>query len=141
MLIICGRTTARREQGKEEIMAQAFQLSRISNIMLGVRDLEKALAFYSGTLGLPVIMQETQIALLNAGPIGLGLSTSHTRMAPHVAGATEVVFQVEHVRAAKEALKAQGVEFLNEPRQVTPTDWAAHFRDPDGHLLSIFGPE
>lgn len=122
-------------------MAQAFQLSRISNVMLGVRDLEKALAFYNGTLGLPVIMQEKQIALLNAGPIGLGLSTSHARMAPHVAGASEVVFQVEHVRAAKEALKAQGVEFLNEPRQVTPSDWAAHFRDPDGHLLSIFGPE
>ena len=122
-------------------MAQAFQLSRISNVMLGVRDLEKALAFYNGTLGLPVIMQETQIALLNAGPIGLGLSTSHVRMAPHVAGATEVVFQVEHVRAGREALLGRGVEFLNEPRQVTPTDWAAHFRDPDGHLLSIFGPE
>lgn len=122
-------------------MPQAFQLSCISNIMLGVRDLEKALAFYNGTLGLPVIMQETQIALLNAGPIGLGLSTGHTRMAPHVAGASEVVFQVEHVRAAREALQAQGVEFLNEPRQVTPTDWAAHFRDPDGHLLSILGPE
>lgn len=86
-------------------------------------------------------MQETQIALLNAGPIVLGLSTGHVRMAPHVAGATEVVFQVEHVRAAWEALKNQGVEFVNEPRQVTPNDWAAHFRDPDGHLLSIFGPE
>lgn len=122
-------------------MPQPFQLSRISNVMLGVRDLEQALAFYSGTLGLPVFMQEKQIALLNAGPIGLGLSTGHVRMAPHVAGATEVVFQVEHVRTAWEALKGQGVAFLNEPRQVTPSDWAAHFRDPDGHLLSIFGPE
>lgn len=122
-------------------MAQPFQLSRINAIMLGVRDLEKALAFYRGRLGLPVIMQETQIALLDAGPIRLGLSTGHVRMAPHVAGASEVVFQVEHVRAARESLQAQGVEFLNEPRQATPTDWAAHFRDPDGHLLSIFGPE
>ncbi len=122
-------------------MPQTFQLSRISNIMLGVRDLDKSLAFYSGTLGLPVVMKETQIALLNAGPVGLGLSTGHVRMAPQVAGASEVVFQVEHVRAAREALQAQGVEFLNEPRQVTPTDWVAHFRDPDGHLLSIFGPE
>jgi catechol 2,3-dioxygenase-like lactoylglutathione lyase family enzyme len=122
-------------------MPQSFQLSRISNIMLGVRDLEQALAFYHGKLGLSVTTQLGQLALLNAGPITLGLSTGHVRMAPHVAGATEVVFQVEHVRAAWEALKSQGVEFLNEPQQVTPSDWVAHFRDPDGHLLSIFGPQ
>jgi catechol 2,3-dioxygenase-like lactoylglutathione lyase family enzyme len=120
---------------------QPFQLSRISNIMLGVRDLEKALAFYNGKLGLPVTMQLAQLALLNSGPVTLGLSTGHTRMAPHVAGATEVVFQVEHVRAAYAALQQQGITFMNEPRQATPTDWVAHFRDPDGHLLSIFGPE
>ena len=122
-------------------MPQSFQLSHISNIMLGVRDLEKSLAFYNGKLGLPVTMQLGDVALLKAGPITLGLSTNHARKTPHVAGATEVVFQVEHVRAAREALVSQGVEFLNEPSQVTPTDWAAHFRDPDGHLLSIFGPE
>lgn len=122
-------------------MQQPFQLSRISNIMLGVRDLEQALAFYNGKLGLPVTMQLGQLALLNTGPVTLGLSTGHVRMAPHVAGATEVVFQVEHVRAAWEALKSQGVEFLNEPRQATPSDWVVHFRDPDGHLLSIFGPQ
>ncbi|HEX7286789.1 MAG TPA: VOC family protein [Candidatus Angelobacter sp.] len=121
--------------------AQPLPLSRISNIMLGVRDLEQALAFYHGKLGLPVTVQEPQIALLNAGPVGLGLSPGHARMAPHVAGATEVVFQVEHVRAAFAALEQQGITFMNQPRQATPTDWVAHFRDPDGHLLSIFGPE
>jgi catechol 2,3-dioxygenase-like lactoylglutathione lyase family enzyme len=120
---------------------QPFQLSRISNIMLGVRDLDQALTFYNGKLGLPLTMRLAQLALLNAGPVGLGLSTGHTRMAPHVAGATEVVFQVEHVRAAHSALQQQGIVFLNEPRQATPTDFVAHFRDPDGHLLSIFGPE
>jgi predicted enzyme related to lactoylglutathione lyase len=61
--------------------------------------------------------------------------------APHIAGATEVVFAVESVRAAQRTLSAQGVSFLGEARQVTPTDWASHFRDVDGHLLSIFGPE
>jgi catechol 2,3-dioxygenase-like lactoylglutathione lyase family enzyme len=131
-------------QGGEDMpqkQPQPFQLSRISNIMLGVRDLDQALAFYNGKLGLPVTMQLAQLALLNAGPIGLGLSTGHIRMAPHVAGASEVVFQVEHVRAAYASLQQQGITFLNEPRPATPTDFVAHFRDPDGHLLSIFGPE
>ncbi|HST76891.1 MAG TPA: VOC family protein [Verrucomicrobiae bacterium] len=116
-------------------------LSRIGTIMLGVRDLKTSLDFYHGKLGLAIKMQEPQIALLDAGPITLGLSPGHLRLAPQVNGATEVVFQVDNVRSTRQALIDRGIAFMNEPRQVTPTDWAAHFRDPDGHLLSIFGPD
>ena len=35
----------------------------------------------------------------------------------------------------------RGVTFLNEPRCVDGVSWAADFSDPDGHVLSIFGPE
>lgn len=122
-------------------MQQNIRLSRISAIMLGVRDLPQALAFYKEKLGLDVIMQESQLALLQCGTVILGLSRGHARAVPHVAGATEVVFQVESVRVAHKALTAQGVSFVTEPHQATPMDWVAHFRDVDGHLLSIFGPE
>jgi catechol 2,3-dioxygenase-like lactoylglutathione lyase family enzyme len=117
------------------------QLNGIHAIMLGVREMAPALAFYRDTLGLKVKMQEAQIALLEAGHITLGLSLGHIRMAPQVAGAIEVVFRVDNVRGVRETLAARGVTFLSEPRQATPTDWVAHFKDPDGHLLSIFGPE
>src|SRR5262245_38290633 len=123
------------------LMLPAVQLRGISAVMLGVRELKPAVEFYRDTLGLKVKMQEAQIALLEAGPITLGLSPGHLRMAPQVAGATEVVFQVENVRAAHQALAQRGVVFLNEPRQATPTDWVVHFKDRDGHLLSLFGPE
>lgn len=118
-----------------------FKLSQVTSIMLGVRNLNASLEFYRDKLGLAVKMQEPQIALLDAGPVTLGLSPGHVRLAPQVNGATEVVFRVENVRAARQALIDRGVAFMNEPRQVTPTDWAVHFRDPDGHLLSLFGPE
>lgn len=118
-----------------------LKLSEITSVMLGVRDLKASLEFYRDKLGLRVKMQEPQLALLDAGPVTLGLSPGHVRIAPQVNGATEVVFHVENVRAARQALIDRGVAFMNEPRQVTPTEWAAHFRDPDGHLLSIFGPE
>lgn len=116
------------------------KLSHITSIMLGVRDLNASLEFYRDKLGLKVKMQEGQLALLDAGPITLGLSLGHVRLAPQVNGATEIVFQVDDVRSSRQALIERGVAFMNEPRQVTPTEWAAHFRDPDGHLLSIFGP-
>jgi catechol 2,3-dioxygenase-like lactoylglutathione lyase family enzyme len=116
-------------------------LSGITSIMLGVRDLKTSLKFYRDELGLNVKMQEEQLALLDAGPVTLGLSPGHVRVAAQVNGATEIAFQVGNVRATRKALMDRGVVFMNEPRQVTPTEWAAHFRDPDGHLLSIFGPE
>jgi catechol 2,3-dioxygenase-like lactoylglutathione lyase family enzyme len=116
------------------------KLSHITSIMLGVRDLNASVEFYRDKLGLKVKMQEGQLALLDAGPITLGLSLGHVRLAPQVNGATEIVFQVDDVRSSRQALIERGVAFMNEPRQVTPTEWAAHFRDPDGHLLSIFGP-
>jgi catechol 2,3-dioxygenase-like lactoylglutathione lyase family enzyme len=122
-------------------MQQHVRLSQISAIMLGVRDLPQALAFYEKQLGLKVIMRESQLALLQCGTVMLGLSRGHVRAAPNVTGATEVVFQVETVRAAHRDLTSKGVSFTSEPHQVTPTDWVAHFRDVDGHLLSIFGPE
>jgi catechol 2,3-dioxygenase-like lactoylglutathione lyase family enzyme len=122
-------------------MAEPIQLSHIIAVMLGVRDLAPALAFYKDKLGLKVIMQEPSLALLQCGTVMLGLSRGHVNLAAHVAGATEVVFGVDNVRAAHKALGAQGIAFMTEPRQATPTDWVAHFKDPDGHLLSIFGPE
>ena len=122
-------------------MASPVQLSRITAVMLGVRDLTQAVEFYKQKLGLSMIMQEPTLALFQCGTVMLGLSRGHVTVAPHVAGATEVVFAVDNVRAAQKALEAKGVVFTGEPRQVTPTDWAVHFKDPNGHLLSIFGPE
>jgi len=58
-------------------MAEASQLSRIAAIMLGVRDLPRAVAFYKDKLGLKVIMQEPALALLQCGTVMLGLSPGH----------------------------------------------------------------
>ena len=121
-------------------MADTVQLSRIAAIMLGVRDLAAAIAFYKDKLGLKVIMQESQLALLQCGNVMLGLSLRHASAAP-LAEAVEVSFGVDNLRATCQSLGERGVVFLSEPRQVTPTDWAVHFRDVDGHLLSLFGPE
>ena len=121
-------------------MTEPVQLSRIAAIMLGVRDLPAAIGFYKDKLGLKVIMQESELALLQCGGVIVGLSPRHMNAAP-LAEAVEVSFGVDNLRATHKALGEKGVVFLSEPRAVTPTDWAVHFRDVDGHLLSLFGPE
>ena len=122
-------------------MAEDFRLSQIGAVMLGVSDVAAALEFYQGKLGLPVIFQEPQLALLQCGTVMLGLSRGHANRSPQIAGATEVVFRVESLTEALAALGAKGIVFVGEPRQATATEWAAHFFDVDGHLLSIFGPK
>ena len=122
-------------------MADTQPIGSVQTIMLGVKDLNASVEFYKNVLGLTPKMQSPVLALLDAGAVTLGLSPGHLRLAPQAAGAMEVVFHVPGVRAAQKELASRSVTFLSDPRQVTATEWAVHFRDPDGHLLSLFGPE
>lgn len=118
-----------------------FQLSSISLIMLGVQDLNRSVSFYRDKLGVTVRNLLTGFAFLDCGGVTLALSEPLLKANPVGAGAAEVVFSVQHVREAHRALVAQGVEFNQEPRQVSGPFWAANFKDPDGHQLSVFGNE
>ncbi len=120
---------------------QPFKLNQISNVMLGVKDLARAVAFYRDKLGLSVKSEIPGFAFLDGGGVILCLSQPLARTSGQIVGATEVVFSVDDVRGAYEALRERGVKFANEPRNVTGSYWAANFEDPDGHRLSIFGPE
>jgi catechol 2,3-dioxygenase-like lactoylglutathione lyase family enzyme len=119
----------------------AYRVPSISMIMLGVRDMEKSVEFYRDRLGLKLKQQFPGFAMFDTGAITLVLSEDRARGAASIAGATEVIFSVEDVKAGADALKQQGVQFSHEPHQVNGPMWAANFPDPDGHLLSLFGPE
>lgn len=118
-----------------------FKLGQIGVIMLGVKDVKSSLAFYRDKLGLSVTSSFEGFAFLGTTGATLVLSEPLAKYASSTTGATEVVFSVPDVRAAYESLRARGVEFTHEPRAVSGATWAANFRDPDGHMLSIFGPE
>jgi catechol 2,3-dioxygenase-like lactoylglutathione lyase family enzyme len=108
--------------------------------MLGVSDMAASKAYYCDTLGLELSGEHGGFCFLQAGGVSLALSTELGSPLGERTG-VEVVFSVEHVREAYEALKAEGVQFRIEPRAVAGPMWATDFRDPDGHILSIFGPE
>ena len=119
-----------------------IQLGKIGVVMLGVQDLDRSVAFYRDKLGLKLqTLIPGDFAFFDAGGMMFALSAGLARNSPQLVGATEVVFSVDGVREAHEALRARGVTFFQEPRVVNPPMWAANFSDPDGHRLSIFGPE
>jgi len=119
----------------------AFSVPPVSMVMLGVRNIEQSLSFYRDQLGIKVQMQFEGFAFLDTGTVRVILSEALAKNSANIAGATEVIFTVEDVRAATDALKQQGITFSHEPHQVNGPMWAANFPDPDGHLLTLFGPE
>ncbi len=122
-------------------MSTAPSAPKISHVMLGVESTARALAFYRDKLGLSVQSEHPGFAFLDAGGFTLALSEGLATASETRVGATELVFGVEDVRAAYESLKSKGVVFTHEPRAVAGPMFAANFTDPDGHRLSIFGPE
>ncbi len=118
-----------------------FKLKQVGVIMLGVKDAQRSAAFYRDKLGLAVKSAFEGFVFLDGGGVTLCLAEALAKASPSLVGATEVVFSVADVRAAYDALCGQGVEFSHAPRAVSGPMWAANFRDPDGHGLSIFGPE
>jgi catechol 2,3-dioxygenase-like lactoylglutathione lyase family enzyme len=123
-------------------MEQAdYKLTRLSMVMLGVRDITRALGFYRDKLGLKLQREIPGIAFLDAGAVTLCLSEPAMKARGEVAGAGEIAFPVEDINAAFHAFEAKGVRFTHEPRSLTPKSWIANFDDPDGNHLSIFGPQ
>ena len=99
-----------------------MKLSKIAVVMLGTKDLARAVAFYRDVLGVTVQSEIPGFAFLDAGGMTLALSEGIARASEHIVGATEVVFSVEGVREAHAALLARGVVFLNEPASSLRTD-------------------
>jgi len=117
-----------------------FKLSQVSVVMLGVHDVTRSLAFYRDKLGLGVQREIPGFAFLSAGAVTLCLSEPAAKVRGQVAGAGEIVFSVEDVTAAYQALRKKDVQFTHEPRNITPTMRVANFDDPDGNHLSLYGP-
>lgn len=120
-----------------------MQLSKISHVILTVRDLERSLGFYRDVLGMGVRYVIPGFAFLDGGGVTLALRQVASWPAPGNPGLSEVVFETADIHAAYDALRHAGVEFSRAPRVVTSDAThdllATDFSDPDGHVLSITG--
>lgn len=109
--------------------------------MIRVADLERAIEFWTGKVGLELTARGRPFAFVDGG--GVQLALNEVDDPPDDSSLTEIVLAVEDVRKAYDELSGRGVPFEVELRPVTSDGnhelWAAHFRDPDGHLASLTG--
>lgn len=120
---------------------------RPSLYVLGVKtnDIDKALAFYAGTLGMtvftkdyyPIVPLDTKRAMLVLH------QTAEVATAP--SGYPDVVqtlaiLEVDDVDASMEALRQRGVTFLQNEPIATPVGRYVGFVDPFGNVLELLEP-
>jgi catechol 2,3-dioxygenase-like lactoylglutathione lyase family enzyme len=120
---------------------------KASRIILRVADLKASIAFYRDRVGLPLESTFDEFAVL-AGGDGITLMLQAVERKSNspdsgLSAFTEVVLETPDVMKTYAEMKARGVVFMREPFAAT-TDgsrvlYAANFKDPDGHILSITG--
>ena len=124
-----------------------FQLRKIGHVVLNVTDLERALAFYTGILGLQVSDRYPD-SMVPGGMVFLRLNPDHHGVAL-VGGArpsehtslNHFAFEVgslDEVFRARAWLRERGVPIHFEGRRRAGCQVAIEFRDPDGNNLEIY---
>jgi predicted enzyme related to lactoylglutathione lyase len=108
-------------------------------ILLGVGSLAKSIPFYRDVVEFELRHSAGGFAFLGAGAITVALSEELGRQIQPRRGALEIILPVDSVEADYDRLHTRAT-FVNQPHEVTPGTWAATFSDPDGHLLTLFGP-
>lgn len=109
-----------------------------------VTDWERALRFYTETLGIPVAFRSDELgwAQLATGEGQLALE----RTAPDDDEAQDLVgrfvgvsLEVADIDATYQTLVGRGVSFLGPPAQQPWGGVLAHLRDPDENVVTLFG--
>jgi methylmalonyl-CoA/ethylmalonyl-CoA epimerase len=119
-------------------MSVKSPLKGIGQILVPVDDVDRAVEFYEGVLGLPLSMRFPGIAFFDAGGVRLYLATVPR---PDFQGRATIYFRVDDVSAALELLESRGAPVRERPEIVfgdaTYDLWLAFVTDPDGNQIGL----
>ena len=115
-------------------------LSRIGQIFVNVKDLDRAITFYRDTLGMTFLFQAPpNMAFFDCGGIRLMLGIADRPEINHIASI--IYYKVDDIERVYEVFNAAGVEFIVKPHLVAPMPtydlWLADFRDSEGNILAL----
>lgn len=121
-------------------MLPSIKLSAIRQIAITVNNVETALAFYHGVLGLSLLFRAgPNLAFLDAAGVRIMLTTPQGAGA--VGGNSVLYFSVSGILTVYEALIRQGALSEREPalaaRMPDHDLWVGFLRDPDGNLIGL----
>jgi methylmalonyl-CoA/ethylmalonyl-CoA epimerase len=114
-------------------------LDRIGQIAINVHDVQRAIGFYRGVLGMRFLFEVPKMAFFDCGGIRLMLGLAEDERFDHPASI--LYYAVPDIRATAAALQSRGVEFESEPHEVADLGdrvlWLAFFRDSEANVLAL----
>ena len=116
-------------------------LTGLLQISMRARDIDRAVAFYRDTLGLPFLFQAGNLAFFDLDGVRLLLDVPEQPGGEFDHAGSILYFRVADVSAEYERLRAAGVEFVDAPRVIHRDDrhelWMAFFRDGEDNVLAL----
>lgn len=121
-------------------------IKNIDHAAILVSDMDRALEFYSGVLGLKLIQDgrgaggQKKSFLGTDKKVLIALAEDKNRgagKAPNPGGVDHIAFLVDDLEQSSRLLSEKGVKFIEEKKDKSGKTTAYHFLDPDGLELEI----
>jgi methylmalonyl-CoA/ethylmalonyl-CoA epimerase len=122
------------------VVSAGVGITRIAQIAVNIKDLERATSFYQDQLGLKLLFKaHPAMAFFECGGVRLMLSRPEKPEFDHPGSI--LYLSVPDIQAAYGQMKKSGVSFEDEPHLIAkmPTHdlWMTFFRDSEGNLLAL----
>lgn len=114
-------------------------LSRIGQIAITVKDVERSTAFYRDVLGMRFLFAFPGLAFFDCDGVRLMLTKPESKEFDHPSSV--LYFRVADIDAAYQTLRSRNVDFVDAPHIVARMPdhdlWMSFFRDPDGNVFAL----
>jgi len=120
--------------------ATGIGITRLGQIAINAKDVDRATAFYQGVLGLKLLFKAPpSLAFFDCGGVRLMLDHAEKPEFDHLSSV--LYFSVPAIQSAYHKLKENGVRFEDEPHVIArmPSHdlWMTFFRDSESNLLAL----
>jgi methylmalonyl-CoA/ethylmalonyl-CoA epimerase len=119
--------------------ASTVGISRIGQIAINIKDLDRATEFYRDVMGLPLLFSTGKLTFFNCGGVRLMLSAPEKPEFDHPSSI--IYFAVPDIKVAHEQMLGGGARFEDEPHLIAKMPdhdlWMTFFRDSEGNLLGL----
>jgi len=120
--------------------ATGIGITRLGQIAINVKDVDRAAAFYENVLNLKLLFKAPPgLAFFDCG--GVRLMLDHAEKPEFDHPSSVLYFAVPDIQSAYAKLKDSGVRFEDEPHMIAkmPTHdlWMTFFRDSEDNVLAL----
>ena len=114
-------------------------ITKIGQIAIPAKEIERATAFYKDQLGLQLLFSTDTMAFFDCDGVRLFISLPETEEFAHASSV--LYFHVKHIQQAFEEYKEKGIVFIDEPHLIAKIGqtetWMAFFKDTEDNTHAL----